>query len=146
MKNFNRLIALAFFLCCGLAYAQGGAGMDKIKSLKIAFITERLNLSSEEAAIFWPVYNEHEATLEELRIRERTEMRGRLRNFQNMSDQQIRSLMDEYLDLQNERNQKNVAFLERMADLIGARKTFLLIKAEDDFKKRLLQQIQQRRQ
>ena len=120
--------------------------MDKIKSLKIAFITERLNLSSEEAAIFWPVYNEHEATLEELRIRERTEMRGRLRNFQNMSDQQIRSLMDEYLDLQNERNQKNVAFLERMADLIGARKTFLLIKAEDDFKKRLLQQIQQRRQ
>lgn len=133
-------------MCCSLGFAQEGAGMDKIKSLKIAFITERLNLSSEEAAVFWPVYNEHENALEELRTRERIEMRGRLRNFQNMSDQQIRSLMDEYLDLQNERNQKNVAFLERMADLIGARKTFLLIKAEDDFKKRLLQQIQQRRQ
>jgi hypothetical protein len=146
MKNFNRLFTVILLLFCSLGVAQEGSGMDKIKSLKIAFITERLNLSSEEAAIFWPVYNEHEATLEALRIRERNEVRGRLRNFQNMSDQQIRSLMDDYLDLQNERNRKNVAFLKGMSDLIGARKTFLLIKAEDDFKKRLLQQIQQRRQ
>ena len=133
MKNFNRLFTLILMLICGVSSAQTGSGMDKIKSLKIAFITERLNLSSEEATVFWPVYNEHEATLEELRIRERNEIRGRLRNFQN-------------LELQDERNQKNIAFLKRMANLISARKTFLLIKAEDDFKKRLLQQIQQRRQ
>lgn len=130
----------------GVSFAQGGAGMDKIKSLKIAFITERLNLSSDEAAIFWPVYNEHEANLEALRIRERDEIRGKLRNFQNMSDQEIGKLMEEFIALENERNRLNTDFLKRMANLISARKTFLLIKAEDDFKKRLLQQIQQRRQ
>lgn len=146
MKNFNKLLAMALFLICGTSFAQTGEGMDKIKSLKIAFITERLNLSSEEAAIFWPVYNEHEATLEALRIKERNEIRGRLRNFQNMSDSQIEELMDEFLALQKERNDRNIAFLNRMTNLISARKTFLLIKAEDDFKKRLLQQIQKRRQ
>ena len=146
MKNFNKLLIIALVLLCGTGFAQTGSGMDKIKSLKIAFITERLNLSSEEAAVFWPVYNEHEASLEALRLRERNEIRGRLRNFQNMSDQQIQQLMDEFLNLQKERSERNIAFLKRMTNLISARKTFLLIKAEDDFKKRLLQQIQQRRQ
>jgi hypothetical protein len=38
------------------------AGLDenRIKSLKIAHLTERLNLSSEEAAKFWPIYNQFE--------------------------------------------------------------------------------------
>ena len=146
MKNFSRIFALILMFSGGVSFAQGGAGMDKIKSLKIAFITERLNLSSDEAAIFWPVYNEHEANLEALRIRERDEIRGKLRNFQNMSDQEIGKLMEEFIALENERNRLNTDFLKRMANLISARKTFLLIKAEDDFKKRLLQQIQQRRQ
>jgi hypothetical protein len=137
---------MGLILLCGISYAQTGSGMDKIKSLKIAFITERLNLSSDEAAVFWPVYNEHEANIDALRLRERNEIRDKLRNFRNMSDAQIQNLMDEYLALENERNRLNTAFLKRMANLISARKTFLLIKAEDDFKKRLLQQIQQRRQ
>lgn len=38
------------------------AGLDenRIKSLKIAHLTERLNLSSEEAVKFWPIYNQYE--------------------------------------------------------------------------------------
>ncbi len=146
MKNFSKLITVVLLLCGSLAFAQSGSGMDKIKSLKIAFITERLSLSSDEAAVFWPVYNEHESALEALRIRERDEIRNKLQNFRSMSDQQIQNLMDDYLELQEERNRKNTAFLKRMANLISARKTFLLIKAEDDFKKRLLQQIRQRGQ
>ena len=33
---------------------------NRIKSLKIAHLTERLNLSSEEAVKFWPIYNQFE--------------------------------------------------------------------------------------
>ncbi len=146
MKSISKLFILALLLSCTLSFAQTGSGMDKIKSLKIAFITERLSLTSDEATVFWPVYNEHEAAMEELRLRERDEIRNRLQDFRNMSDQQIQKLMDQYLALQEERNRKNTAFLKRMANLISARKTFLLIKAEDDFKRRLLQQIRQRRQ
>ncbi len=144
MKHISKILIIAFISVSSILSAQ--TGRDKIKSLKIAFITERLSLTSEEAAVFWPVYNEHEAAIEELRRRERTEIRDRLQNFQNISDQQIQSLMNEFLTLENERNNRNIAFLKKMTNLISARKTFLLIKAEDDFKKRLLQQIQKRRQ
>lgn len=33
---------------------------EKIESLKIAFITEKLQLTSDEAKKFWPVYNDYE--------------------------------------------------------------------------------------
>jgi hypothetical protein len=147
MKNISKIgVLLLFALVTNFVVGQNRPGMDKIKSLKIAFITERLALSSEEATVFWPVYNEHEKVLENLRIKERQDIRGKLRNFDQMSDQQIRGLMDEFLELEKEKTERNHAFLKKMSDLISARKTFMLIKAEEDFKRRLLQQIQQRRQ
>ena len=45
------------------AQKQGGRldWQQKIKSEKIAFLTSAMNLSPEEAQIFWPVYNKAEA-------------------------------------------------------------------------------------
>jgi len=147
MKNISKIgVLMLFVFVTNFVVGQNRPGMDKIKSLKVAFITERLALSSEEATVFWPVYNEHEKALENLRIKERRDIRGKLRNFDQMSDQQIGSLMDEFLELEREKLERNRAFLKKMSNLISARKTFMLIKAEEDFKRRLLQQIQQRRQ
>ncbi|NNL02572.1 MAG: hypothetical protein HKP39_09890 [Eudoraea sp.] len=147
MKNISKIgVLLLFALVTNFVVGQKRPGMEKIKSLKIAFITERLALSSEEATVFWPVYNEHEKALENIRTKERQDIRGKLRNFNQMSDQEIRGLMDEFLELEKEKTERNHAFLKKMSDLISARKTFMLIKAEEDFKRRLLQQLQQRRQ
>ena len=147
MKNISKIgVLMLFDFVTNFVVGQNRPGREKIKSLKIAFITERLSLSSEEATVFWPVYNEHEKALENLRIKERNDIRGKLRNFDQMSDQQIDGLMDEFLELEKEKMERNRAFIKKMSGLISARKTFLLIKAEEDFKRRLLQQIQQRRQ
>lgn len=40
---------------------------EKLRALKIAFITERLQLTSDEAQKFWPVYNSYEAEIQKLR-------------------------------------------------------------------------------
>ncbi len=47
-------------LAVTLSFGQNRPDKDKIKSLKIAFITERLDLSTKEAQTFWPIYNEYE--------------------------------------------------------------------------------------
>ena len=36
---------------------------EKIQSLKIAFITQKLELTSDEAQKFWPVYNRYETEI-----------------------------------------------------------------------------------
>ena len=39
---------------------------DKIEALRIAFISQQLNLSPEEAQRFWPVYNQYRSESEAL--------------------------------------------------------------------------------
>lgn len=42
---------------------------ERIKAYKVAFITQRLGLTPQEAEVFWPIFNQYE---NELRIARRT--------------------------------------------------------------------------
>jgi len=61
MKRLCLLYGMIFWLF-GVASAQDGVNLG---ALKIAYITKRLNLSTEEAQRFWPIYNQYD---EELRM------------------------------------------------------------------------------
>ena len=39
---------------------------EKVQALKIAFITQKLELTSEEAQRFWPVYNRYETDIRQV--------------------------------------------------------------------------------
>ncbi len=56
----NKIILTLFLLISGISFGQQKPDWEKIKSLKVAFITEKLSLTSKEAQSFWPVYNEFE--------------------------------------------------------------------------------------
>ncbi|HET7119231.1 MAG TPA: hypothetical protein VFI29_22240 [Hanamia sp.] len=66
MKKYL-LIILVFFGSFSFAYAQNGQRAEKIQALKIAFITQKLHLTSAEAEKFWPVYNEYNNEIKNLR-------------------------------------------------------------------------------
>jgi len=59
-----RALGLALLLVWG--WAQEGRA-EQLKSLRIALITEALELTPEEAQTFWPVYNAREAALQKHR-------------------------------------------------------------------------------
>jgi hypothetical protein len=147
MNKFGKIWVFAtLFLTVAIALGQGRPGMDKIKSLKVAFITERVGLTSNEATMFWPVYNEHEEALAQIRRKERVDIRSKMMDFENLSENEANRLLDQLIELEREKQELNVKFLSNIREVISPKKTFLLIKAEEDFKKRLLRQIQQRRQ
>ncbi|MBT8180041.1 MAG: hypothetical protein KJO53_00485 [Eudoraea sp.] len=147
MNKFGKIWVFAMlFLTVTLVSGQGRPGMDKIKSLKVAFITERVGLTSNEATMFWPVYNEHEEALAQIRRKERVDIRSKMMDFENLSESEANRLLDQLIELEREKQELNVEFLSNIREVISPKKTFLLIKAEEDFKKRLLRQIQQRRQ
>lgn len=147
MNNFSKIwVFIMLFLTVISVTGQGRPGMDKIKSLKVAFITERVGITSKEATMFWPVYNEHEEALAQIRRKERVEIRSKMADFENLSENDASKLLDQLIGLEREKQELNILFLSNIRDVISPKKTFLLIKAEKDFKKRLLKQIQQRRQ
>ena len=69
MKKY--LLTLFTIFTFLLANAQNGQRIEKIQALKIAFITQRLDLTSAEAEKFWPLYNEYEREINNLRMSNR---------------------------------------------------------------------------
>ena len=74
MKQF--LLIIAFFLgSFSLVKAQNDREnrFEKVQALKIAFITQKLELTTDEAQKFWPVYNEYRSELQTARKENRQE-------------------------------------------------------------------------
>lgn len=143
--NKKILILIAFFACTVNFYGQRKPDREKIKSLKVAFFTERLDLSSSEAEAFWPVYNAHEEQLENLRKTERSEIRAKLRNFDEVSEQQAEELLQKFITLNEEKQKENKSFILKMKKMLGAKKTIVLQKTEEDFKRRLIKQYRKKK-
>jgi hypothetical protein len=121
-------------------HAQGPV-RDRIKTLKVAFITERVGLTSQEAQQFWPIYNEHEDAMENIR---RKEVQARLSAAQGLSDSESAALLDNFIALETEKHNADQLFISKVREVISPKKVLLLLKAEDDFKKRLLQQYRRK--
>lgn len=138
------LISCTLLLVSFLMHAQGPV-RDRIKTLKVAFITERVGLTSEEAQQFWPIYNEHEDTLEEIRRKERAELEVNIARAQDLSNNESERLLDRLLELQFEKQKVDQEFLSKLRTVIPAKKVLLLVKAEEDFKRQMIQEFRKRR-
>ena len=92
----KKLIIILFFLFPLLALAQNPRlGEEKIEATKIAFFTQKLSLSSDEAKIFWPIYNDYQKEQGNLR-RERMKSMISFRKvteIDDLTDAQIQSLI-----------------------------------------------------
>jgi hypothetical protein len=138
----------AFILCVFatfVVFGQGGPGREKIKTLKVAFITERLGLTSDEAQAFWPVYNAHEKDIQRIRRTERVDIQAKFMDMDMLSQAEASELLNQLMELEKTKQNLHFAFLEKMSTVISPKKTLLLIKAEEDFKRRLLREMQKRK-
>lgn len=133
-------------LCMALnGFAQDRPYMEKVKALKVAFITEQLNLGPNEAQAFWPVYNAHEEEMNTFRSMERREIRGPMRNMDGLDPVEADALVDKLIALEKKKQQEQEAYLGQMRKIIPAKKVLLLMKSEEDFKRRLIKQYRDRR-
>lgn len=147
------LLVLAFISFVGISYSQpmgpppkekGERQQEKndnIESMKIAFLTTKLDLTPEEAQKFWPVYNQYNEKLQELRKKRRQEEREAKKNFEDLTDKEVEQAIDndlafrqKELDLQKEYNVKFKAVLP-------IKKVSRLYHAEEQFKKVLIDKL-----
>ncbi len=118
-----------------------GQNQDKIESFKVAFITQRLNLSSEEAQKFWPIFNALQANLKSIKQSSRNQ-----KPIADMSDDEASRFIKESLDAeQKELTAKQTAY-NKFKGVIPARKIAQLRQVEREFKEEMLKKLQERRQ
>jgi hypothetical protein len=76
---------------------------EQIKTQKVAFITQQINLTVEEAQQFWPVYNDYENKKDEIQkkrhegIKELRHSKGKLaeKDLEKLADLQVNLKMSE---------------------------------------------------
>ena len=140
MTKNKTLLLVVFLLTTAVFYAQHKPDWDKIKTLKIAFLTERLDLSSKEAQDFWPIYNSYEDEREKLRNKANNDIRNKLKNTENLSEADAAKLLNLYLANEEEEEELDKKFLLNVKKVISAKKTLLLLRSEEDFKRQLIKQ------
>lgn len=140
MSNLKKIVLTILLLASTQFFAQKRYDNERIKLLKIAFITERLDLSSKEAQVFWPIYNEYQENREALRQRERSQIRSKIRDSENLTEKEANELLRQYLKFEEEEEELDKNFIQKVTKVISAKKTLLLLRSEEEFKRQLIKQ------
>ena len=117
---------------------------EKMESMKIAFLTKRLDLTPDEAQKFWPVYNEFQKKRDELRKKRHEETKGAKENLDSLSDKQIESIVDGEMAFRQKNLDLDKEYHSKFKSVLPIRKVAKLYRAEDMFAHHLLEQISDR--
>ena len=138
------LFIILFFVSVS-AIAQRG-NRERIKALKISFITERLSLTEKEAQEFWPIYNAFEQKMNTIRYKEMRSIRKDIReDLDTMTEKEASALVQRFKKAENEMCDLKNTFSEKLSKIISAKKIIQLRIAEDDFKRKMLDEYKKRR-
>ncbi|RRO22583.1 hypothetical protein [Flavobacteriaceae bacterium 14752] len=134
------ILFLCLFLSLNLSAQQGKD--DDITSYKIAFITERLDLNSKEAQVFWPIYNKHNKRYENLKKNTWEPIKKDLINIDNLSEKEAEQLLVDYRNYKKKRLAYREDYIKELLTVISPKKIMQLKKADYDFNRELLKQYQ----
>lgn len=131
--------ALLMLLLPTMLWAQRPKASE-IESLKIAFFTQKLDLTPDEAQLFWPIYNAMQAEQKILRKERAQKMISfrKVTEIDNLTDAQVQSLILSELEFkQRDLNLEKKYYNKLKADLpikiVGK-----YYRAQEAFKKELL--------
>lgn len=111
---------------------------DKIEAARIAYITDQLQLTPQEAERFWPIYREFAEKRREIR----QQMRNTAKNADpNQTDEQV---VDQQFKAKQQELDLEKDYSGRLLKVISAQKLRSLPQAERRFRQMILDQIQRR--
>lgn len=142
MKKLTLTILIVLTLTV-FGYSQNVSAREKIESARIALITERLGLNPEQAEKFWPLYNEFRQKNESLK-KEYEAAKAQI-DPQTATDDEKRKLLNLGLSLKERKVDLERDYSQKMLRIISAQQMMSLRKAEDDFRRMILEQLQKRR-
>ena len=149
--KINKLIPLFILFFSMSIFAQDGSFFkekkEKIKAIKIAYITNELSLTPDEATKFWPLFNAFEDKQNEIR---KQKLKGYLdriddNGIDKLSEKEAGTLLAQMESTEDELYQLKKRFVANLKGVISSIKIIKLKKAEEGFNRKLLQQYRDKR-
>ncbi|MGM0497580.1 MAG: hypothetical protein ACQESJ_06655 [Bacteroidota bacterium] len=150
MKRFYSTIVITLFfslISCSIYAQQEGMNVrEQIEKEKIAFFTEKIGLTIEEAKEFWPIYNEYWDKKNQL-IQDRKEsMNYYLKHSDSMSRKELDDIADRYVNYRYEKGQLLKEYHQKFKEILPIEKVMRIYMADYDFKSYLLNKLKEHKE
>lgn len=139
-KKISILILLAT-LVSSTVIAQRGFMHKRVEAYRIAYLTEKLDLSPEEAQIFWPVFNEFRKKEDSLRHAEHKAVIATPNTIDEMNDKQLEDFVDRRIIHAQQMLEIKKQYHQKFKEILPIKKVARLYVAEKEFKKYLLSKL-----
>lgn len=134
MKTIKTVATFALALICSIpifAQPKQGEGKEKVEALKIAFISEKLSLTPDQAQKFWPTYNQFNDEMKTLRQTYKPSPESKLTADQTIEFDQKK------LDLKKK-------YKVQFETILGKEKVNTLYNLEEEFRQKMKDMHEQR--
>lgn len=113
---------------------------DLLFSQKIAFITEKLQITPKEAQQFWPLYNEYWKK-KSILVKERKAITSLpLDSIKDLTEKESINLANKYSQIRLNESQLFHEYNKKFQEVLPAKKVLLLFISDSEFKNYLLKQ------
>jgi hypothetical protein len=145
MQKIPVILIVVFMIQMTQLSAQN-PNLEKFSTYKIGFFTKKMNLTSQEAEKFWPVYNEYQKKKNSIQRDKIMLIRNFNQNESILSDSQLTDMGDKLIKDISEESSLAVAFHNKIREILPPAKVIRYYQAENQYKIQLLKELQENRQ
>lgn len=130
---------LSFFTIS--AQEKNKKSREKIKALKVSFLTEQLSLTKKEAEKFWPVYNAHDNKYNKFIRNQLIEVKREIYKaggIDNISDKRAKELFNVMRLYEKKKHEEYEKFITNLENILPVKKIIKLQIAEREFGRKLM--------
>lgn len=112
---------------------------ERMRSEKVAFISNYLDLSTEEAQDFWPIYNEFEKKSRDSEL-ERMNIEAQIRDADdNLSNREVNNLIERLIQTHQDDADIMSEYYNKFQEILPPKKVLKLSQSEEQFRRVIFQ-------
>jgi len=140
MKNLTIIALLFIFPFLAMAQRPDNKKREEIESYKIAYLTQKLELSPEEAKIFWPIYNDYQKEQADLRKERGQKMISfkKMPEIDDMTDSEVQALIVNDFDFKQRDLNLEKKYYAKLKSSLPIKVIGKYYRAQETFKRELL--------
>ena len=115
---------------------------EKLESVRIALITERLALTPEVAQRFWPIYNQ--VSEERTKLKREGSRQRRLGDTDSLNSEQAQARVEAYFELKKRELALEEEAATQYATVLSPPQVLQLLRVEREFQRMMLKQLGRR--
>jgi hypothetical protein len=146
MMKRTYILLLSLLLTAG-AYAQelgdeisNPQVRERVQAARVAYITDRLDLTAKESQQFWAINNEYEKERDAIQAKYKPSSKVEL-----MSDAEVEQYLRNRFDMEAELLELKRSYFERFRAVVSARKIAMFQRADREFRLELLRKVRERK-